>query len=150
MREIKFRVWDKDLKHMHIVGTGHHDSIVFGKNNRFEYRNMQNGCGSGDESDTYILMQFTGVLDKNKKEIYEGDIVICKEYPFFGDDGLTELNYVGEIFISEEGDGYYLDLHAVSSRVSGRACGESISEYMGKLEVIGNIYQNPELLEDRK
>jgi len=62
MREIKFRVWDEE---------GNKYTMTISSDGKIEYYNLQNGSG-GDE---YILEQFTGLYDKNGKEIYEGDIV---------------------------------------------------------------------------
>jgi len=103
------------------------------------------------------LLEFTGLLDKNGREIYEGDIVTAKEYPFYGDapeikassGKCEELNYLGEVGIDSHGAFY--ELHVVSNRVRGGACGGSLEELVdgGKCEVIGNIHENPELLEGK-
>lgn len=74
------------------------------------------------------LMQYTGIKDKNGKEIYEGDILYNKKtllYPitFYYDKYLSA-------YLIENGSNFL---------------GVAISKY--KLEVIGNIYENPELLE---
>ena len=72
--------------------------------------------------------QFTGLLDKNGKKIFEGDIV----------DILTENEKIGVVAYEDGGflvnaDGFCVDFH---SNINGT-----------DLEVIGNIYDNPELLE---
>ena len=130
MRKIKFRVWDKATKHMHICGEDVHDSCWYDNNNNFHYYNLQNGEGSGEHGD-YILMQYTGLHDKNGKEIYEGDIVRVEN---------TDL---AQIIYDEDRmawgikpiNDFYFDSPLLADNTSL------------ELEVIGNIYDNPELLE---
>jgi uncharacterized phage protein (TIGR01671 family) len=83
-------------------------------------------CYDDAEIKGRILMQFTGLLDKNGKEIYEGDIVDSKLY-----DG-TRKNYVVE----------YRD----GSFVIGLT---ELGKWIEDVIVIGNIYENPNLLEDK-
>lgn len=77
------------------------------------------------------VMQFTGLLDRNGKEIYEADVVISPNYqydPSNGDDPveLSEVRFVDGAFIA------------------GDYC---LREFeLQDTEVIGNIYENPELL----
>lgn len=89
-----------------------------------------------------ILMQSTGLFDKNGKEIFEGDIV-KRTYLFSGGYGET---HTGEIVYDKEYARY------VISRP--QQCTEPKTEDLGNIlsnkstyEVIGNIYENPELLE---
>ena len=126
-REIKFREWRGDFMYQIDLED---EALISGEN--------------------HPLMQYTGLKDKNGVEIYEGDIVIEKSYPFFGDapeipdsnQKCNKLNYVGVVVWD---DGYYVNLKVVSNRVRGSAIGNSLYDYT-KLEVIGNIYENPELL----
>ena len=131
MRDIKFRVFDNELKYMHVCGENQHDTICFYGNNIATYYNLQNGCGSlkdGDGNSTYELMQYTGLKDKNGVEIYEGDVVKNSGYPelcvveFF--EGQCIGRYRPDSYI---GLGFY-------------ACERNA------IEVIGNIHQNQELL----
>jgi uncharacterized phage protein (TIGR01671 family) len=129
MRQIKFRVWDKELQKMHICGEDVHDSMEF-LDNHACYYNLQNGCGSlpkeldPDGKATYELMQYTGLKDKNGKEIYEGDIVRCYGGAYWN--GVYEYDNVIEVK-----DIRYLEYIAYS-------------EYV---EILGNIYEHHELLE---
>lgn len=69
-REIKFRVYDYDMKKIRYL-NGDHDFIYFDKDGNAYYHNMQTGLGEWFSE----LMQFTGLKDKNGVEIYEGDII---------------------------------------------------------------------------
>ena len=128
MREIKFRVWDKDYSKMHICGTNTHDAINFLENQACYY-NQQNGCGSLPNGEgTYDLMQYTGLKDKNGVEIYEGDILQYKRLFSTGSESEKEV-----VQYSEHAEwivGMWL-----------------VNKIWHRAEVIGNIYQNPELLE---
>ena len=117
MREIKFRAWDKIHKEMSTW------SSLYDNPNLWEYilsHNEQFENWIGD----IVLMQFTGLTDKNGKEIYEGDIILFNN---FGDT-LDKVVYSPGCFHTS-GGGYLLD-------------------EIREIEVIGNIYENPELLEE--
>ena len=127
MREIKFRVWDNkrnfmDYEPQITIDMGYINNIgVVDCNGDFRpYK---------DE----IIMQYIGLKDKNDKEIYEGDIVNITPY------GDKSSVYKMEIKYSEE----YAD-YSISYKLE--ECWFEIKD----LEVIGNIYENPELLGDKK
>ena len=86
--------------------------------------------GGGVSARTVPQMQFTGLHDKNGKEIYEGDIVRC----FL--DGFDE---VSEVFFDEGA----FSIYAKNNSPDYKPCLFEVCE----TEVIGNIFENPELLE---
>ena len=149
-REIKFRVWQKDKKVMMDV-----------KEYDFENKEIwaENITGTWYKDDGLEIMQYTGLKDKNGKEIYEGDIVKCRvndnsikgeEAYVLDKDGFglehikKTVNYKIEFWNSNYNYGY---------RVKNGKTNFMITQ--GTLlnieaEVIGNIYENSELLEEKQ
>lgn len=97
--------------------------------------------------DKNTLGQFTGLLDKNGKEIYEGDILRGDKYPY-NCDGVD--NYFVEIVWADNVCGFYrITIKNPNSTVRGTSHGnwEPLDEDdINFFEVIGNIHDNPELL----
>ena len=104
MREIKFRVWDKEEKKMLNDSRA---TWILHTRNHVPY------------SDRYVLMQYTGLKDKGGKEIYEGDIV--KDNFGHWDKQPVEMT---PLFWHE-----FIEYGLENA----------------SLEIIGNIYENPEL-----
>jgi uncharacterized phage protein (TIGR01671 family) len=119
MREIKFRFWAPD-KRMIEDHTGWIEDI--GINEAIE--------ASRDYG--YTLMQFTGLKDKNGKEIYEGDIVKQEKWVSVGkyEPCIGVIRYRSAEFTVD----CAADWEGSNADINGNA------------EVIGNIYENPELL----
>lgn len=122
MREIKFRTWDVGKKQM--IGPYEIGSL-FAQECGFNYDDKK--CG------TY-LMQFTGLLDKNGKDIFEGDIIL-KDGIYF------------EIIWNRLNASFYCKPKRLLDRKlrPGLEGFDEVELY----EVVGNIYENPELMEKK-
>ena len=111
MREIKFRQWSSDRFHYWGCNS---DNFTSPLSNRLDIPSEQ----------------FTGLHDKNGKEIYEGDLIK------YGSDAPLEVIYRESCFCYNQKSRYISRLQ--------------IFDNINKIEVIGNIHENPELLEGRE
>ena len=104
--------------------------------------------GQATNPDNYgmkVLMQFTGLLDKNGKEIYEGDIVIYETLHGFScdeEDWRSQGTKVSSPSVVEFEDGEFWPREYAQLVDDGY-----YSHRWFNFEVIGNIYENPELIE---
>ena len=127
MREIKFRAWDKLTKTMI-------QNYCYMENGfRFHGYDLTNNTHYID-----AVMQYTGLKDKNGKEIYEDDIIrvtddICLDPGHHVDFRVVFKNgaFVGDEVGKTKDAWYYVDWP---------------SQYFDNCEIIGNIYENPELV----
>ena len=134
MREIKFRAWDKEEKKM-IYEALEIKNIGLGEGSVLISEETQKGH-------ELIWLQFTGLKDKNGKEIYAGDIVRDN---ILGSGCLEkERDNVGFIHQGEGGTWLWLRPHNEIDQIGGGETLLSVLEF--EAEVIGNIYENPELL----
>ena len=126
MREIKFRVWDKITKKYFYSGTlDNGDVLVIHLDGEIEI--------SSDDTykpDDFIIEELTGLLDKNGREIYEGDAV--KWY-------INSRAYLGLVEYVDRFGGF--DMRNPGR--DGYVCNDWLR---GEYEVIGTIHENPELL----
>lgn len=147
MREIRFRAYDKATKKICPVwdiGWKAWD----GQDGGFNYIRIELD-GTVDRFEHEVeLMQYTGLKDKNGKEIYEGDIVKGTID--------TQKHIKGRVYIeSEHGSlwGCYIADGMESEQFGSwdmRQLCWGVDEFTPHCEVIGNIYENPELLGTEK
>lgn len=123
MRDIKFRAWHKYQK------TMLYDLYLDFQGNIGIWNYEETEIKFIDRSDCLILMQYTGLKDKNGVEIYEGDLVAVADYANW--EGLYKI-------IWDEKNLMYMLKDAFGDRE--KLC--EFEEYLVK----GNIYENPELL----
>lgn len=136
-REIKFRVWDGDnsegnTMHYTTALNVYENCLVAGF--KFMFPHYQNNDGKA-------IMQFTGMKDKDGKEIYEGDILVIGA-PKFG--YLRNLNneYIKYQVIFQRCE--YMLSRTGNGVIWGRL--SRIQELIYECQIVGNIYENPELL----
>lgn len=165
MRELKFRVWITESKsnwnedddfdwdnRMRQVSSIHFPlDSPSGKHITCEPISDNDHYGSGwfrnkwldinrIRNEETVIMQFTGLKDKNGKEIYEGDLLIDREADEFGNDISSKLPVV---FCNET-----LQWCVDNSYAKDSSHLVNLIEYLDieNLEVVGNIYENPEML----
>lgn len=138
MREIKFRIWDKNKKIMYMArtigwapqGLAPFICSLAGKPiSEDEQNKIFHESGNTNYVNLYTseceLMQFTGLIDKNGKEVFEGDIVNDTR----SEETLDVIEWGGQGFIMSEYDEV-----------------DDIFYCPTEWEVVGNIYENPGML----
>ena len=141
MREIRFRAWEKYRKKMH--------------------QDVSIPCNDIDDVNPWIVMQYTGLKDKRGKEIYEGDIVkhTYRAWMDSGSCGHAYYSNIGEVFYDEEFGSFRMKRQGGGNPDFGLYVTSKMPDFGTNLnsgkkermqpetnEVLGNVYENPELL----
>jgi uncharacterized phage protein (TIGR01671 family) len=133
MREIKFRVWDIKRKSFREQNTYYNVTGIStcGKYlTRFsDHDSWDQPKGNALPIEEFIIQQYTGLKDKNNKEIYEGDIVEVGYGEHQGALGKVIFEY-GSFMLTSKYGANFMDTY--KSCLYG--------------EVVGNIFENPELM----
>lgn len=124
MREIKFRAWDSKVKQPMWTHEATLSLLLL------QGRTLNGTASEGAEEhlERFKIMQNTGLQDKNGKEIYEGDVILFDKEPF-------QVVWCRCGFQAKRLNCDITNLRDMASRAESR------------FEVIGNIYENQDLLE---
>ena len=129
----KFRAWDKRFSEFV-------EDFFVSEDGKIYKKSIDTGYGiaiSRETSDEVILMQSTGLKDKNGKEIFEGDILIVSDEHSWVE--VVSYNQGKAMFVTEEINREF--------KVPETPLYDLFNTNIFKFEIVGNIYENPELLE---
>lgn len=125
MREIKFRAWDKE--HKEWVKYSITDNIPIFCHNTSRWR-------TDKEGERFTLCQYTGLKDNNDREIYEGDIVRAVVFS----------KWIGVAKYSDKNQAFVFE--CIDKNYRGNIV--FMSQFDQGFKILGNIYENPEMLEE--
>lgn len=153
MREVKYRLWCKERQEMIDIRKMYFED---GKLTTISCVDHDSDFEYFTEDNDHVLMQYTGLKDVNGKEIYEGDILRVwrdDEYIPNRDSGGGIVDYDCESGFSQIGkvgfEGCSFDYSTIKT-LNGRH--EDIHlpiDWLDNYEVIGNVFGNAEILEDK-
>lgn len=163
MREILFRAKRKNWRELPkdewwVEGNYHHQTDYYGDPCDKHYiidgtKTDMEGYGEHYEIDPETICQYTGLNDGNGNRIWQNDIVSCEHekypednplevYPLFPEPIKYKRNYAVEFISTGSSYGYRLRNKSIHFMLTGNVI------YNHKIEVLGNVFDNPELLKD--
>lgn len=140
MRVFKFRAWDK-FNAQYWYSEEHNNLGDF-------FKKIQHFIDGGND---LIIEQFTGLIDKNGKEVYEGDIIKWKETRFWNKEqeqkGVAMPRFFKSAVVYDDAEFLVSSTQEFDTPLCCFFRTEDVhNQFDYKAEVIGNIYKNPELL----
>lgn len=129
----RYRAWDKEFKEMVQV-----DALVFEE--QLIKATYKNGNVVKEDLKNYVLMQSTGLTDKNGKEIFEGDILSIET---------DEENVKVKLEVSWDSK-HALFVFDSKKYNAKEALGELFEDNPYPFKIIGNVWEDPELVEVKK
>jgi uncharacterized phage protein (TIGR01671 family) len=141
MRQLKFRAFLKEYEEIvDIISIDFNEKYIVHKDMRIEYNpDIDPECVT--DFDKCTIMQFTGLHDKNGKEICEGDIVARI--------GITQFGEIDTCFYEVKFSCYPSLEYPSEENLGWNINDISLMHYKSYIEVVGNIYEDPELLESK-
>lgn len=137
MKEIKFRFWNKEKEIMCFDNEDDSSSYWDGVDCSV-VKLINNELNSEWTRKEYDIMQYSGIKDKNEKEIYEGDIIEIKVYDSFSNQCISTKKCVMEFK-----NGIFGVMFTKAQELTAFVHFTNTT-----FEVIGNIYENKELLSE--
>lgn len=150
MREIKFRAFENGIMYQQVRCGGLFNGVPTAPTTWIEEKGWVNLTGQPHTK----VMQFTGLKDKNGVEIYEGDVLECKtfigQYKAVVCFGEYNQDGSGDEYPPTKCIGFYTDktkaIQTERNRHSFDDTTSIVDSEFSWIKVIGNIYENPELL----
>ncbi|MGD8707119.1 MAG: YopX family protein [Nitrosopumilaceae archaeon] len=146
MSTLKCKAWNKKTKKMFRGGPA--DLLMDFRDSKIYEFDFENN--DWNETNDYEILQYTGLKDKNGKKIYEGDIILTQTYstrPYSVNAKFKRFKAVVELVIDTTCD--VSEYRAIIKEKMENYRYSSFGDFFD-CEVIGNIYENPELLKEEK
>lgn len=121
-RLFKFRAWVRNELMVNVISIDFNNEFITWDDNQYDRCVPPNKCYEIETFDDIVLIQITGLTDKNGKEIYEGDIL------YFEDDCTTEKVYFEDGCFGTMGRYNFISLMDTNLNIA---------------KIIGNVFQNP-------